>query len=318
MKIAVLADIHGNLPALAAVLADIEHWQPDRVVVAGDVVNRGPRPQECLELVLQLAAQQGWLVLQGNHEEYVINCANPNRQETPAEVEISRNAQWTYRQLGQSVRPLQAIPAQIDLKGPDGRPLRFVHASMISNRDGIYPDHQPSDLRRLIAPAPAVLCAGHTHRPVIHWVDGSLVVNVGSVGMPFDGDQRASYAQLTWRKKQWRPEIIRVGYDWQQTEQDFFQSGFLPHAGDLARIMLHEFRRARPLLNIWANDYYDAVLSGKISVAESVARFMARKGLSDPQPPPPLQGHPQEPPLGHPLAVTRVGWSPAASAVAVD
>ena len=306
MKIAVLADIHANLPALEAVIADIERWRPDQVVIAGDVINRGPRPLECLNLVLELVAQHEWLVLQGNHEEYVINRANPRRQETAAETEISRNALWTYWQLHRDVRALQVMPEQIELTGPDSRSLRFVHASMISNRDGIYPDHQLSELRRLIAPAPAVLCAGHTHRPVIHKVDNSLVVNVGSVGMPFDGDRRAAYARLTWRAGQWRSAVIRVRYDWQQTEQDFFQSGFLPNAGDLVRIMLHEFRQARPLLNSWTHAYYDDVLAGNISVAESVVRFMAQKGLSDPQPPPRQQ------------SVTLAGWSPAASAVAVD
>jgi putative phosphoesterase len=306
MKIAVLADIHGNLPALEAVIADIEQWRPDQVVIAGDVVNRGPRPLECLNLAMQMVRQNGWLILQGNHEEYVINQANLNLEKTPGEREISRNAQWTYGRLNRDVSPLQAMPRQIELTGPDDRPLRFVHASMISNRDGIYPNNKLGELRRLIAPAPAVLCAGHTHRPVIHKVDDSLAINVGSVGMPFDDDRRASYARLTWTDGRWRPKIIRLRYDWDQTEQDFFQTGFLPDAGDLARIMLVEFQQARPLLNIWTRRYYDAVIAGNIAIANSVAQFSREMGLPD------LLADTFKP------AAKPVEWSPVAWAVAAD
>ena len=79
MKLAVLADVHSNWPALQAVAADIERWQADRVVVAGDVINRGPRPVECLDFVLSSA--NGWRLVLGNHEEYVlshVNDANPS------------------------------------------------------------------------------------------------------------------------------------------------------------------------------------------------------------------------------------------------
>ena len=71
MKLAVLADVHANWPALQAVAADIERWQADRVVVAGDVINRGPRPVECADFVL--VAAQSWPWVRGNHEEYVLS-----------------------------------------------------------------------------------------------------------------------------------------------------------------------------------------------------------------------------------------------------
>ena len=67
MQIAVLADIHGNLPALKAVAAEIDRLSPDLVVVAGDFQNRGPNPREVTEFV----AQSGWTLLRGNHEDYV-------------------------------------------------------------------------------------------------------------------------------------------------------------------------------------------------------------------------------------------------------
>ena len=68
MKIAVLSDIHGNLPALEAVTEHLEKWSPDIVILNGDIVNRGPLSKECLDFVLQ----KPWHIIKGNHEEFVI------------------------------------------------------------------------------------------------------------------------------------------------------------------------------------------------------------------------------------------------------
>ena len=77
MKLAVIADIHANLPALRAVLDHVDAWQPDAVVVAGDIVNRG-LGAECLRLVLERQRLAGWRLVLGNHEEYVIAQSRPD------------------------------------------------------------------------------------------------------------------------------------------------------------------------------------------------------------------------------------------------
>ena len=73
MKVAVLADIHGNINALETVAEHIEGWGADAVVVAGDVINRGPLPLACLTFVQQRQHSDGWLVVRGNHEDYVLD-----------------------------------------------------------------------------------------------------------------------------------------------------------------------------------------------------------------------------------------------------
>ena len=78
MKIAVISDIHGNIPALETVTADIEQWQPDCVVVDGDIVNRGPRSREALEWVLARHESDAWQLVRGNHEDYILECAAAN------------------------------------------------------------------------------------------------------------------------------------------------------------------------------------------------------------------------------------------------
>src|SRR3954464_7315918 len=74
-RLAVLSDIHGNFAALQAVADHIDQWKPDAVVVAGDIVNRGPRSRDCLTFVLERAARAGWQIIRGNHEEYVLSIA---------------------------------------------------------------------------------------------------------------------------------------------------------------------------------------------------------------------------------------------------
>jgi predicted phosphodiesterase len=270
MKIAVLADIHGNWVALEAAFAHIEAWRPDAVIVAGDVINRGPRPVECLRLV----QERQWPVVRGNHEDYVLFQAGPDAPRSGPLFETWRNSYWTYHQLNGELSRIAAMPFQVSLVGPDGREVRVVHASMRGNMDGIYLETPDDLLREQIAPPPAVLCVGHTHRPLIRQVDETLVVNVGSVGMPFDNDRRPGYAQLTWQNGSWSAEIIRLAYDWEAARQAFREEGYAAEAGELVRLIQVEFDQARPHLNHWIRQYEKAVLDGELSLAESVDLYL--------------------------------------------
>jgi hypothetical protein len=129
-------------------------------------------------------------------------------------------------------------------------------------------------LAGLIAPAPALICVGHTHWPLVRQLNDTLVVNAGSVGMPFDGDQRAAYAQLTWQDTMWQAKIVRLDYDQGLTEAQFIASGFIPNAGPLADIMLVEFRQARSHIHRWLHQFEPMVLSGEMTIEESVRRYL--------------------------------------------
>lgn len=284
MKIAVLADIHANYLALQAVLEDLETWKPDAVAVAGDVVNRGPRSRDCLDLVLEKQQHDGWLLVRGNHEDYVIHVAAPDALRSGPTYEVRRATFWTYDQLGGQINPLLAMPFQNGLYAPDGSELRVVHASMRGIRDGVYPETSDEDLRekiQLYVSPPAVLCVGHTHRPLVRSLNGTLVVNAGSVGLPFDGDTRAAYARLTWSHGIWDAKIVRIEYDLAQAEQDFFTTGYYPEAGPLVKLVLDELRAARSHLFHWTIRFQDAAWRGEISMDESVRRYMAILGIQD-------------------------------------
>jgi len=276
MKIAVLADIHANLTALQAVSNDLEAWQPDHVVVAGDIVNRGPRPLECLNFVQDKVSTSGWLTLRGNHEDYIINHARPDAPRSGPAFESQLSSYWTYQQLHGDVSALAALPFSHNLSAPDSRWVTITHASMRGNRDGIYPYTSDEELYQKIEPSAALFCVGHTHLPLIRRLNGTLVVNAGAVGLPFDGDRRASYARIEWRGEGWTAQIIRLPYDYDQAEGDFFASGFMTDSGALAPLILDEFRHARSHLYQWAQRYQAPVLAGEISMEDSAREFMAK------------------------------------------
>jgi putative phosphoesterase len=273
MKLAVLADIHANFVALQTVAAHIEAWRPDWVVVAGDVVNRGPRPLECLRFVQDKQQRHGWLTVRGNHEDYVISFTRPDAPCGLA-FEIYRNVYWTYQQLDGQVSALEAMPFQQNFFAPDGSEVWITHASMRNNRDGIYPKTSDEELRQQIQPQAALFCIGHTHWPLVRRIDGTLVVNVGSAGLPFDGDTRVSYAQLIWQHGGWQAEIIRLDYDRPRAERDFVESGFMA-GGAMAPLIMDEFRTAQSRLHLWFAQYHARVLAGEITLAESVQELLA-------------------------------------------
>jgi putative phosphoesterase len=280
VKIAVISDIHGNLPALETVTADIEQWQPDCVVVDGDIVNRGPLSREALEWVLARHESDAWQLVRGNHEDYILECAAANGRITGPEYEVQQFAYWAYRQVADYVPILANMPDQFSVCAPDGSELRVMHGSMRDNRDGVYPQTTDTELRTQIAPAPRIFVTGHTHRPLIREIDGTTVVNIGSVGAPFDGDRQLSYGRFTWSAAAgWHAEIVRLPYDFARVEQDYAHSGFLAGAGPLAQLMLVELRRAGGLVYRWATRYQDAVMAGQISMEESVRAVLGDEDL---------------------------------------
>jgi putative phosphoesterase len=226
VKIALLADIHSNLVALEAVAARVDAWKPDVVLVAGDIINRGPRPRECLEYLLGRMQRDAWRVIRGNHERYVMHVAHDPAPTTGLNEAIRVPIRWTFAQLG-SIDQIEALPTEVDLQGPDGGEIRMVHASMRHDRDNINLDTRDEELRQKIAPPPAVFCCGHTHRPLVRTIDSTLVVNAGSVGLPFDGDSRACWATIERNSSGWEAQILRVVYDRERARQDFLCSGLM-------------------------------------------------------------------------------------------
>ncbi|MEM9773754.1 MAG: metallophosphoesterase family protein [Chloroflexota bacterium] len=281
MKFAVFSDVHGNLPALQAVAADVDKWGADFTVVNGDVINRGPLPAACWDFVQARAKNDGWHIVRGNHEEYVLNHLNPEKVDKVFQMSL-----WTLSKIRSSVDQLLALPEQWSKLDERAGELRVTHASMAGSRIGIYPTVPSTSIetfRPLIDPPPSVLCVGHTHLPMIKMIDDTLVINSGSAGQPCYGEKKACYAQVTWHKGGWEAEIVRVPYDRKQTQLDWFDSGIFDETSLITRLIYHEWRTALPLLLKWFREYVPQGTAGLHQQAENhlIESFLESMGMLD-------------------------------------
>lgn len=209
MRIAVVTDIHGNLTALEAVISDLQDVAPDFVVQGGDLVAGGHRPVEVLDRVRAL----GWTGIQGNTDEMLWK---PEMFDTfmtavPQLAHVWRmvfqlQAPITREWIGaERLAWLQQMP--LEWRGDD---LAVVHAAPGNLWRAPMHNAGDEDLAKTYAPlARAVAAYGHIHVPFIRNVGPCIVANCGSVGMPFDGDPRASYLVVDAGV----PAIRRVEYD---------------------------------------------------------------------------------------------------------
>jgi predicted phosphodiesterase len=278
VKIAVLADIHSNLRAFEATIDHIMRWKADRVVIAGDIVNRGPMPSDCWRLAVDQQQNYGWHIIKGNHEDYVVEHIDKKRDLKGAEKEIYRLSEWTFEQMGMCARALKKIPLHVSFNDELRGEQRFTHASMLGIRDGMWAKSSDERLTAQMGlPIPSLFCAAHTHQPFVRYVGSSCVVNPGAVGLPFDRDTRASYAQIVWQKDTWLAEIVRIPYDRDRARADFVDSGYLENASALAKLVLNEFEQARSHLFEWHDRYHSDVLNHKITVSQAVDHYLAHK-----------------------------------------
>jgi putative phosphoesterase len=181
MRLGLLADIHGNKPALEAVLRDAP--RVDRWVCIGDVVGYYPDANEVCQMLCALDA----LVIRGNHDAYVIGQLAPD----PAKKELYRT-DWTRSHLHEQwLDWIRQLPVEINLE-TGGKRLRVRHASPWDEETYLYPD-SPS-LSSIRATHGDYYLFGHTHHPMLISSGDGFIVNPGSVGQPRDYNSEASFA----------------------------------------------------------------------------------------------------------------------------
>lgn len=181
MKIGIIADVHANLPALQAVLAQLE--AVDMVVCAGDVVGYYNRPNEACELIRQRCVA----TVLGNHDAYVTGHLEP----TPARRAAYRT-DWTRGNLSSDhLAWLRALPEE-HLIEANGRRVRIRHASPWDMETYLYRDSPK--LAEIFLSESEILVLGHTHHPMALPRGKGLIINPGSVGQPRDYNPAAGYA----------------------------------------------------------------------------------------------------------------------------
>ena len=282
MKIAVLADIHGNKRGLEAVAKHIENWGADQVIVNGDVVNRGPSNAECWNFVWEKHVTDNWKLVRGNHEEYLLNFYAPKPLEREKEADLHTFAIWAWEQVKDRALQMTMMPDRQTVVAPDGSMMFVTHGTIPSNRVGIFPNSEEEDVRRLTLPGPELFVTAHTHRPLVRDFGGTKVINVGSAGLPFDGDPRVGYGQITWTKSAgWQAEVIRLDYDREAAQMDMVTSGFLDEGGPFAKLVLVEYRLAIGMIQRWHRRCGEAYFESDITFEESVDQFLQDDEFKD-------------------------------------
>jgi predicted phosphodiesterase len=222
VRYALMSDIHANLPALEAVLADIaSRGTADAVYHLGDLVGYGPWPNEVIA-ALRAAGIPG---VAGNYDSTVAmgykhcGCRSESAHE---EALAHRSFAWTLEHTSdESRRYLSRLPFRMDLRWLGGHvsgpTVRLVHGNQVLNTVYVTEDRPDDFLAGMSAAMGAregdTICFGHTHKPWHRTVGGVQFVNTGSVGRPKDGDPRAGYVVLELGPHGSRVEPHRVPYD---------------------------------------------------------------------------------------------------------
>lgn len=243
-RVAVLADIHGNVPAFEAVLADLASQGVDEVLVGGDLVGRGP---EGSAVVARVRAR-GWRAVKGNHEDYMLDFRQGRVPDDWQFTEEWSAARWMAAELSAGdIELIAALPPSLASEVlPE---LRLVHGTPRSNNEGLGPWSSERELsEQLAAVAEPLLVCAHTHRPMVRDLAAGRVVNVGSVGLPFNRDPRAQYAIFERTARGLAVELRQVPYDLAEIFQIYDSSGFLAAGGATARLLLLELEHATPFL----------------------------------------------------------------------
>lgn len=242
MRYALISDIHANLQALDAVLADIDARGIAAIYHLGDLTGYSSNPNEVVSRLRERAIPG----ISGNYDSTVAtdykHCGC--RSENPRQEELSHiGYEWTRAHVSPDTKSfLGSLPFRIDLKPLGGHvsgpTITLVHATPVNNLVYVTEDRTDAFLSKMAKQAELqsgdAICFGHTHKPWTRVVDGILFINTGSVGRPKDGDWRASYVLLD-ATDAITAEIVRVEYDVESAAKGVTDSGLPEEFADFLR-----------------------------------------------------------------------------------
>lgn len=254
-SLAILSDIHGNLPALEAVLSDLENYEVHHVIVPGDVISFGPFSRQVAELVIE----RGWSVIRGNNEFFLIDYKTAR---APAEwndpVQFAPTV-WLLRQFDRKLKTIiGSWPDTLNLYFQDAPPILVCHGTPESPWDTLYATMTDQEIEKTLGDVKAnyVIC-GHTHLPMDRQSGKWRIFNPGSVGVPLDGIFSASYMILEGNEQGWKPTFRRVPFNYEAVFEEFERSGYNKESGPMGRLVVEVYRTARPLFGFlrWREMY---------------------------------------------------------------
>jgi putative phosphoesterase len=229
-KLLVISDVHGNLPALKAVLGEVKSTKPDGYLFAGDFT-RGPFPNEVIDLLRDLGA----CMILGNDDMGLLRFADEDVPEKWMESKQFGLMRWNMEQIStENLHFLKGLPEQRVYEPRGKSPIRVVHGSPRDPSEAINPERSYSVLDKSLEMIDEpVLVSGHAHRQWARYRNGKLGLNPGSVaGTRTEG--WAEYALISWDGEHWQPELRSIPYDLNPLRQAFKERGLLDAGGPLA------------------------------------------------------------------------------------
>jgi len=246
LKVALIGDVHANLPALEAVLHVVEEEDCGMVLDTGDVVGYGPFPNE----VLQRSRESRCFGVRGNYDRWISRFGETHRiglhESAKADRLRERNPvkhaslRWTFETLTElNMAYITGLPKRREIE-IDGALVVLLHGSIVSGNEGLRSTTPAARLRRLATLSPAtVFVSGHSHDPFIRMANGKCFINPGSVGRPGDGDYRPSFAIAEITADGVSGDIRRVDYDIDAVLKQIRAQGLPPRIAEMFRLALH-------------------------------------------------------------------------------
>jgi predicted phosphodiesterase len=248
MRLAFLADIHGNLPALEAVLEDLRSQAPDQIYLMGDLVNRCPWNNEVMDLLADLSLP----AIVGNHDLVVGRIGTPHNTPPFTDAQRFRSLWWTAATMQEHhLHTLRRLPPARRIDVRPFPPLRLFHGSPHNLFLGLYQEMEETTMTALLegVAEPVIVCA-HTHRPMARRTGGWTIYNGGSVGLPYNGAPLAHYLILDAVVERgihgWRADLRKAPYDTSLLRPAFIASGMLAATGAIGELHLLTAESGQP------------------------------------------------------------------------
>ncbi|MCK5129609.1 MAG: metallophosphoesterase [Clostridiales bacterium] len=262
MRYALIADIHGNLPAFNAVLSDAKNQNIDKYIFLGDYITSLPYPNQVVNLIKNISCKY---VIRGNSEDYLSNLEKHD-QNTWNDIQF-HSLYWCYRALSkENLDYLKKLPVEKKIKDEHADIYAFHSSNHYFKNTSINdisirkfresvekhtysPDeyiniltnnlNDDLDLKNYLSTLPdGIYMYGHNHMQMHVQFDNKLIINPGSCGVPLDFKKSAAYTLLETKKNKWHVEELRIPYDLEGTIRKFKETDLYKYARVWSDIMI--------------------------------------------------------------------------------
>jgi predicted phosphodiesterase len=271
VRLAILADIHGNLAAFQAALDHAATQGVDQIVIAGDVVNGAPDSRECW----QLAQSLGCPILRGNHERYVAHFGTAQAQPIWGTEQFAP-LHWTVAQFSDEEREaMGSLPLTLRLK--DAPDLLLVHGSARSDHDTITAHTPEGELSAMFEGThERYIVRGHNHVGRVRLWDDRFIITNGAAGWPLDGYRTSQYLVLEQQRNSWHMTQHSVPYNVETTLGRFEENGYLEATGPMGVLFMREVATAAQHVVPFFNAYHRWSAQAPITLQDALERFLTK------------------------------------------